>query len=150
MTVLRLGPLEELGADPGITDVAITCEGRVWVDRGNGMSEYHPRIPLRSPATVREYAVQLCSQLGRRLDDARPIADASDDYGVRVHAAIAPLVPQGASISIRLPRTIQPPRSTRCFAKACFPPHGCRYCAIWCGRRQPYSSPAAPVPAKPR
>ena len=38
MTVLRLGPLEELGTDPGITDVAITCEGRVWVDRGNGMS----------------------------------------------------------------------------------------------------------------
>lgn len=88
MTVLRLGPLEELGADPGITDVAITCEGRVWVDRGNGMSEYHPRIPLRSPATVREYAVQLCSQLGRRLDDARPIADASDDYGVRVLSLI--------------------------------------------------------------
>lgn len=108
MTVLRLGPLEELGADPGITDVAITCEGRVWVDRGNGMSEYHPRIPLRSPATVREYAVQLCSQLGRRLDDARPIADASDDYGVRVHAAIAPLVPQGASISIRFPARSNP------------------------------------------
>lgn len=108
MTTLRLGPLEELGADPGITDVIITCEGRVWVDRGDGMTEYHPRIPLRAPATIREYAVQLCSQLGRRLDDARPIADASDDHGVRVHAAIAPLVPQGASISIRFPSRSSP------------------------------------------
>ncbi len=108
MAVLRLGPLEELDDDPSITDVAITCDGRIWVDRGQGMVEYHPRITLRSPATVREYAVQLCSQLGRRLDDARPIADACDDRGVRVHAAIAPLVPQGASISIRFPARSSP------------------------------------------
>lgn len=108
MAVLRLGPLEELDGDPSITDVTITCDGRIWVDRGHGMIEYHPRIALRSPATVREYAVQLCSQLGRRLDDARPIADACDDLGVRVHAAIAPLVPQGASISIRFPARSSP------------------------------------------
>ena len=52
---------------------------------------------------VRRLAVQLCAQLGERLDDARPIADASGADGTRVHAVIAPVVPYGASISIRLP-----------------------------------------------
>lgn len=100
---LMLGPLEDLARDPAVTDVAVTCDGRVWVDAGDGMTEFHPRIAFRSPQTVRDYAVQLCAQLGRRLDDACPIADASTVGGVRVHAVIAPLVPQGAAISIRFP-----------------------------------------------
>lgn len=98
-----LGPLEELGRDPTVTDVAVTCEGRVWVDRGGGMSEYHPLVRFRSPSAVRDFAVQLCAQMGRRLDDACPIADASTVGGVRVHAVVAPLVPYGAAISIRFP-----------------------------------------------
>ena len=100
---LMLGPLEDVAHDPYITDVAVTCDGRVWVDRGNGMDEFHPHAAFRSPQTVRDYAVQLCAQLGRRLDDACPIADASTAGGIRVHAVIAPLVPQGAAISIRFP-----------------------------------------------
>lgn len=100
---MSFGLLTELAEEPGITDVAVTCDGRVWVDRGAGMCEHHLRVPFRSPQVVREYAVQLCAQLGRRLDDACPIADASTMEGVRVHAVIAPLVPQGAAISIRLP-----------------------------------------------
>ncbi|MDF7664529.1 ATPase, T2SS/T4P/T4SS family [Bifidobacterium sp. ESL0745] len=102
------GPLEELIGDSRVTDVAVTCEGRVWVDRGSGMLEYHPAVPFRSPQVVREYATQLCAQLGRRLDDACPIADASSVEGVRVHAVIAPIVPFGASISIRLPSLMVP------------------------------------------
>ncbi|KAB7788860.1 CpaF family protein [Bifidobacterium cebidarum] len=98
-----LGLLDELATDPAITDVAVTCDGRVWADSGGGMQEHQLAIPFRSPQVVREYAVQLCAQLGRRLDDACPIADASSVEGVRVHAVIAPLVPQGASISIRFP-----------------------------------------------
>lgn len=100
---LILGPLEDVAHDPRITDVAVTCDGRVWVDRGQGMGEFRPRVAFRSPQAVRDYAVQLCAQLGRRLDDACPIADASTVGGVRVHAVIAPLVPQGAAISIRFP-----------------------------------------------
>ncbi|QSY58443.1 Flp pilus assembly complex ATPase component TadA [Bifidobacterium saguini] len=101
--VISFGLLSELADDPEVTDVAVTCEGLVWADRGEGMREHHLHVPFRSPAVVREYAVQLCAQLGRRLDDACPIADASSVEGVRVHAVIAPLVPQGAAISIRFP-----------------------------------------------
>ena len=97
------GPLGALAADPSVTDVAVTCDGRVWADRGSGMREQAMQVPFRSPQVVREYAVQLCAQLGRRLDDACPIADAASVDGIRIHAVIAPLVPQGAAISIRFP-----------------------------------------------
>ncbi|KFI40671.1 pilus assembly protein, probably tadA [Bifidobacterium actinocoloniiforme DSM 22766] len=66
------------------------------------------RPGFTGPAMVREYAVQLCSQLGKRLDDSCPIADASTEGGVRVHAVIPPLVASGASISIRLPDRARP------------------------------------------
>lgn len=101
--MIEFGPLEALSRDPTVTDVAITCEGRVWADRGDGMEEHRLAVPLRGPRIVREYAVQLCAQLGRRLDDACPIADASSGDGVRIHAVIAPLVPQGAAVTIRFP-----------------------------------------------
>ena len=100
---VNFGPLKRLAADPRVTDILVTCDGAVWVERGLGIELEHPSIPLDSPAVVRRLAVQLCAQLGERLDDARPIADASGADGTRVHAVIAPVVPYGASISIRLP-----------------------------------------------
>ncbi|MBW3080332.1 ATPase, T2SS/T4P/T4SS family [Bifidobacterium saguinibicoloris] len=116
-----LGPLEELAQDRHVTDIAVTCDGRVWADRGEGMREHHPRVPFRSPEVVREYAVRLCAQMGRRLDDAQPIADASSVLGVRVHAVIAPLVPRGAAISIRLPDRVSPTLMDLC-RHGMFPP----------------------------
>ncbi|MBT1173568.1 Flp pilus assembly complex ATPase component TadA [Bifidobacterium sp. MA2] len=120
MVDLMFGPLDEIVRDPRVTDVAVTCDGKVWADRGEGMCECPARIPFRSPQVVREYAVQLCAQLGRRLDDAQPIADASSEEGVRIHAVIAPLVAQGASISIRLPDRMFSSLSTLC-GKGLFP-----------------------------
>lgn len=101
--VMELGPLSEVAREPGATDIAVTCDGSVWVDSGKGMQLRRLRVPFDSAQAIRNFAVRLCSQLGRRLDDACPIADASTVDGVRVHAVIAPLVPQGAAISIRLP-----------------------------------------------
>lgn len=108
MSELVFGPLECVAGDPSVTDVVVTGEGRIWVDRGGGMREYQLPIPFRSARMVRDYAVQLCAQLGRRLDDACPIADASSVDGIRVHAVIEPLVPQGAAISIRFPSRSPP------------------------------------------
>ena len=111
---LFFGPLSSLVSRPGVTDLAVTAQGRVWVDQGYGMVECEPTVPLRTPQIVRDYAVQLCAQLGRRLDDACPIADASSVDGTRVHAVIAPLVPVGAEISIRLPSPIGADLPTLC------------------------------------
>lgn len=100
---LVFGPLGELADEEGVTDVAVTCDGRVWADCGAGMEERELAVGFRSPQIVREYAVQLCAQLGHRLDDSHPIADAATVDGVRIHAVIAPLVAQGAALSIRFP-----------------------------------------------
>lgn len=97
------GPLESVMREPGVTDVAVTPDGRVWADRGNGMERRTIARGFASEAQVRAFAVQLCAQMGRRLDDSHPICDAGTLDGVRLHAVIAPIVPFGASISLRLP-----------------------------------------------
>lgn len=97
------GPLASIASHPALSDIAVTCNGRVWADYGYGMKEVVPDIPLSSPQIVRDLAVQLCARLGQRLDNAHPIADASTPEGIRVHAVIAPLVAFGAAISIRFP-----------------------------------------------
>lgn len=100
---LSFGPLAPVVALDGVSDVAVLGDGSVWADSGNGMRRCDDIDVFRTPRMVRDYAVELCAQLGRRLDDACPIADASTIDGVRVHAVIEPLVPVGASLSIRLP-----------------------------------------------
>lgn len=100
---IDFGILQEFAADLHVTDMVISEEGRVWVDRGQGLRECVPRVPLRNPTLLREYAVWLCAQLGKRLDDACPIADASSKSGIRIHAVLAPVVAQGAALSIRFP-----------------------------------------------
>ena len=102
------GYLDGLVSDPAVTDIAVTGQGDVWIDRGAGMEEVPLRPGFTCPRAVRDFAVQLCAQLGRRLDDARPMADASSREGIRVHAVLAPLVPEGAAISIRLPNRNPP------------------------------------------
>lgn len=118
---IAFGPLQWLAQDTQVTDIAVTCDGGVWADRGAGMLPCRIAVPFRSPPVVRDYAVRLCAQMGRRLDDACPIADASTADGIRVHAVIAPIVPQGASISIRLPGSLPPTLESLC-ASGMFPP----------------------------
>lgn len=100
---LRLGPLEAIAEREHVTDIVVTSDGRVWSDSGTGLKQEVVESGLDSPEVMRDFAVRLCAQLGRRLDDSCPIADASTAQGVRIHAVIAPLVPQGAALSIRLP-----------------------------------------------
>lgn len=97
------GLLNGVTSDLQVADLAVTCDGRTWVDYGSGMREVVLRVPLRSPQVVREYAAQLCAQPGCRLGDVCPIADAVSPDGVRIHAVITPSVPQGTTISIRFP-----------------------------------------------
>ena len=100
---IDFGVLQELADNPKTTDIVVTDSGKVWVDLGLGLQEYNPRIPFDNPKILREYAVWLCAQLGKRLDDSCPIADASSSSGVRIHALIEPIVLSGAAISIRFP-----------------------------------------------
>jgi pilus assembly protein CpaF len=113
------GPLEELLAGAGVTDVLVNAPDRVWLDRGAGLE----RAPVRfdSDAAVRRLATRLAAQAGRRLDDAAPFVD-----------AVLPDAP-GCTRSCRHWWPIR-----RC-------PCGCWRVAGW---RWPTSSPSAPCPAR--
>ena len=133
---MELGPLSAIASQPGVTDIAVTCDGTVWADCGQGMQEVCLlRRCFPSAQSIREFAARLCSQLGRRLDDACPIADASTVDGLRVHAVIAPLVPQGAAISIRLPDAVSPDLESLA-RNGMFQPNGCPCWPDWCPARQ--------------
>lgn len=99
--LLGLGELAEAVADPGVTDVLVNGDGRVWVDRGGGVEASSVCL---SVAQARSLAVRLAGLAGRRLDDAQPWVDGLLPGGTRLHAILPPLVAGGAHISLRIPR----------------------------------------------
>lgn len=103
-----LGALTEWLSEPNVTDLLINPSGDVAVDRGDGV-EICARQQF-TPDQLRQLAVNLAAQCGARLDDACPFADGvltrlphgvwAD--GIRLHAALAPPMWGGASISLRV------------------------------------------------
>ncbi len=84
------GPLEELLAGDGVTDVLVNAPDQVWLDRGLGLEPAPVRFD--SDEAVRRLATRLAAQAGRRLDDAAPFVDAVLPDGTRLHAILPPLV----------------------------------------------------------
>jgi pilus assembly protein CpaF len=99
--LIGAGPLEPLLAQPGVTDVLVNGPREVWVDDGQGLR----RTPVVFPGDddVRRLAQRLAAAAGRRLDDACPYVDARLSGGVRLHAVLRPIAPEGTCISLRLP-----------------------------------------------
>ncbi|KUN79823.1 secretion protein [Streptomyces bungoensis] len=96
------GPLEPLLADPSVTDVLVCAPDRVWVDRGGGLERTGVTFP--DAAAVRRLAQRLAAVAGRRLDDARPWADARLPDGTRLHAVLPPVAVGCTCLSLRVVR----------------------------------------------
>ncbi|MDO8147247.1 TadA family conjugal transfer-associated ATPase [Isoptericola sp. b515] len=96
------GPLQPLLETPGVTDVLVNGPEEVWLDRGHGLERAD--LALASPGAVRELAVRMAAVAGQRLDDASPVVDARLPDGTRLHAAVAPVAPEGAVIALRVLR----------------------------------------------
>jgi len=106
MTVLRAelqgaGPLQDLLAAGGCTDVLVNGAAAVWVDDGEGLRQV--ASPFTDEAQVRRLAQRLASAAGRRLDDANPFCDARLADGTRFHAALDTVASPGTLVSLRLP-----------------------------------------------
>ena len=103
------GRLEELLADPAVTDVLVAGPEKVWVERGRGLEP--AGIVFDDEAAVRRLAARLALGAGRRLDDAQPWVDGRlsglgrHGYAVRLHAMIPPLAVDGTCISLRVLRS---------------------------------------------
>lgn len=104
--VLGAGPLEDLIADPEVTDVLVNGVEGVWADRGRGLER--ESCAVGTEAQVRRLAVRLAGLAGRRLDDTSPYVDGLLPGGVRLHAILPPLVEAGPHISLRVPRRLAP------------------------------------------
>lgn len=100
--LIGLGPLRGLLDDPAVTDILVNPPGEVWIDRGHGMER--GAVRMGSESAVRRLAQRLASAAGRRLDDASPYVDARLPDGIRLHAAIPPIAPEGTLLSLRIPR----------------------------------------------
>lgn len=105
-SVLGLGPLRDLVADPRVTDVLVNGDGTVWVDVGDGVRRSDVRAG--DPATVRRLAVRLAGLAGQRLDASSPYVDGLLPDGTRLHAVLPPLVDTGPHLSLRVPRRVTP------------------------------------------
>lgn len=96
------GPLQPLLGDPRVTDVLVSAPDRVWVDRGGGLELTSVAFP--DAAAVRRLAQRLAAVAGRRLDDARPWADARLPDGTRLHAVLPPVAVGCTCLSLRVVR----------------------------------------------
>ncbi|MGQ0626205.1 MAG: TadA family conjugal transfer-associated ATPase [Sporichthyaceae bacterium] len=97
--------LVELLREPGVTDVLVNAPDQVWVDRGQGLER--AGLHLGDERAVRSLAQRWVAAAGRRLDDARPFADAVLADGVRLHAVLAPVAVGGTALSLRVPRRVR-------------------------------------------
>jgi len=96
------GLLQPLLDAEGVTDVLVNGPDTVWVDRGDGLERAAVRFPTEE--AVRALAVRLAAAGGRRLDAASPWVDARLPGGVRMHAVLPPLAPEGVCLSLRVLR----------------------------------------------
>jgi pilus assembly protein CpaF len=100
--VLGAGPLEDLLALPGVTDVLVNGADQVWIDRGRGLEL--TAVRFRTDEAVRRLAQRLAGTGGRRLDDSCPYVDLRLPDGSRFHAVLAPIARPGTVLSLRVPR----------------------------------------------
>jgi len=96
---LALGPLEDLLADPGITDIMVNNKDEVYIER-NGKVELTSKKFI-SNDQVRVIIERIIAPLGRRIDESTPMVDARLTDGSRVNAIIPPLSLTGPTLTIR-------------------------------------------------
>jgi pilus assembly protein CpaF len=96
---LGLGPLENLLADPDVTEIMVVDPQTIFVERKGRCV----RTPLRFTDDMRVRAVieRIVTPLGRRIDESTPLVDARLLDGSRVNAIIKPLALRGSCITIR-------------------------------------------------
>ena len=98
-----LGPLEELLADPTVSDILVNRHDQVYVERDGRLEE--TSLVFKDDAHLMRIIERIVSSVGRRIDESSPMVDARLQDGSRVNAIIPPLALDGPSLSIRRFRT---------------------------------------------
>ena len=97
--MLGFGPLEELLADPSVSDILVNSHKQVYVER-RGRLELTD-VVFFDDAHLLKIIDKIVSRVGRRIDESSPMVDARLPDGSRVNAIIPPLAIDGPCMSIR-------------------------------------------------
>lgn len=96
---LGLGPLEDLLADPAVTEVMVNGYKKIFIEKA-GKLQLTP-VTFTSNLHLRNVIERIVTPLGRRIDEKTPYVDARLKDGSRVNAIIEPLSIDGPALTIR-------------------------------------------------
>ncbi|WP_413943759.1 ATPase, T2SS/T4P/T4SS family [Bdellovibrio sp. HCB-162] len=96
---LGLGPLEDLLADPDVTEIMVNGFRKIFVEK-SGKVQLSP-VTFTSNDHLRRIIERIVTPLGRQINDSTPYVDARLKDGSRVNAVIEPLAIDGPALTIR-------------------------------------------------
>ena len=96
---LGLGPLEDLLADPTVTEIMVNGANMIYIEK-SGKLTLSP-VTFTSNLQLRNVIERIVTPLGRRIDEKTPYVDARLEDGSRVNAIIEPLSIDGPAVTIR-------------------------------------------------
>ena len=97
--VVGLGPLEDLLADPSISEIMVNRFDEIYVERKGRLTKMD--IAFSTDHAVLGAIERIVAPIGRRIDESSPMVDARLKDGSRVNAVIPPLALKGCNITIR-------------------------------------------------
>ena len=96
---LGLGPLEDMLADPGISEIMVNGNRKIFIEKGGKVQL--SGITFTSNDHLRRIIERIVTPLGRQINNATPYVDARLKDGSRVNAVIEPLALDGPALTIR-------------------------------------------------
>jgi pilus assembly protein CpaF len=97
--ILGFGPLEELMADPDVTEIMVNGPHTIFVEwkGANALAE----VTFDDVGHLRHTIEKMLLATGKRLDESRPFVDLSLPDGSRINVVIPPIVEGGPHMTIR-------------------------------------------------
>jgi len=96
---LGFGQLDDLIADPTISEIMCLGDGRIYVERKGKIVLSDHRFD--DVGELRGVIDRIVGPIGRRIDESSPIVDARLPDGSRVNAVIEPIAIDGPTLDIR-------------------------------------------------
>jgi pilus assembly protein CpaF len=96
---LGLGPLQPLLEDPTVDEVLVSGLAAVHVERAGRLQATD--VAFATEAQLRDVIERVLAPVGRRVDEASPLADARLPDGSRVNVVLPPLAVDGPALTIR-------------------------------------------------
>ncbi|MBC7466386.1 MAG: Flp pilus assembly complex ATPase component TadA [Bdellovibrio sp.] len=96
---LGLGPLEDMLADPAVSEIMVNGANRIFVEKSGKVQL--TGIKFTSNDHLRRIIERIVTPLGRQINNSTPMVDARLKDGSRVNAIIEPLAIDGPALTIR-------------------------------------------------